>query len=167
MVLTTLYIWPAIEIICVSCPLPWRAFSANCVFFVQDFQDPLPSIFFDTGKPFFFFWGGGGLPYRPPLKKVCFLTSGWPKLWPVGPLDQKQTFFKDGLRLTDFIIIDFIDTRWTGNKHFILKDGLSLPSGFHATFRFSGHVKLSPMFRLASDLPKRCVLLGDYSIGLS
>ena len=27
---------------------------------------------------------------RPPLKKVCFLCSGWPKLWPVG---RPQNYF--------------------------------------------------------------------------
>ena len=25
-----------------------------------------------------------GSALRPPFKKVCFLSSGWPKLWPVG-----------------------------------------------------------------------------------
>ena len=28
--------------------------------------------------------------FLPPLKKNCFLSSGWPKLWPVG---QPQSFF--------------------------------------------------------------------------
>ena len=37
--------------------------------------------------------GGGGGGSEATLRKVCFLSSGWPELWPVGRLQNPSSFF--------------------------------------------------------------------------
>ena len=76
-----------------------------------------------------------------PLKKVCFLSSGWPKLWPLGHNAILFVFVCFCKKITEILEIKTIKlkkkkkkklpidtnkvTRSTGNKLF-LKNGLSV-----------------------------------------